>query len=374
MFGLPPPPPPFLVCAPAVSGLRMFSAPVAVGHGAFGWPTCPALGLQPCVVLRRWLWCPVFLLCPAPPHPGSGLIWFLPWLPWVLVGCFLVVLPPAPWLQPCVIPVLGSLRLAALQVVFLMSSPPLAKALCGSASGCAGPLRAVFWLSPPFLTGRHLCVAPAPDVLDLGAAMGGFLAVPQPPLGVIPRWVGRLPSCVVARFFSSSCCAFCVVPSRLGLLCILLLFLLRRCAVLMAPLVVILCEFAESPAPLSLLCCVLLNCVLARFAVSVALCCAWLVCLFLAVALHRVVLFCVVSCSLALLFPVLPAVMLAGLPLEWCAGAVPLPVPGSCSSCCAVFCVLLRGAAVCCGLFCVVCAVVLCYALPCWCAGTLLCC
>ena len=102
------PPPFFFLLAPLLS--LVFGGPrpwVPWALAPFGWASFPSLGLRPCVAPRRGLWCRVSLLCPRPPHPGSGLVWFRPRVPWVLLGCFLVVPPPPPssgrvWSQPLV--------------------------------------------------------------------------------------------------------------------------------------------------------------------------------------------------------------------------------------------------------------------------------
>ena len=282
----------FLFCAPLVSFFPLFPALAASGIAALWFP-------HPCLLFSlcaRCLWSSVV------PSPGCAGPWHR----------FVGLLCPS-----------FNCRLAWLRAVG-----------CGALLLCCVPVPSAR-LRP--------CVFPATDALGLA----GFLPFCASP----PPW---LRPCVVAALRSlgctGSCCAVCVVACCLGLLCAALLFLLRCCAVLLAPCGVVVCAFCAGCAPPPSRCgTVFLLCFVSiLFAVCVVLCSAWLACLFLAVVPHLVVLFCVVPCSLVvvrcavflgvvlrrvamrsavLCNAVLPAVMW----FVWCAHAVPISSPASCS-------------------------------------------
>ena len=163
----------FPCCAPALPT----PAPALFGSG----PGCPGY----------WWFVSLSPPPPAPAVSGPGL-----WFPWPRRSSRLFSSCPPP-------------------------TPP-APALCVSASGCPGPWRVVSVLPPPPLGPGLVWFRPRVSWALAPWWAVALLCPPPPP-------IGELPSCFVACGCSASCCVVCVVPCCRGLLCAVLLFLLRCC-------------------------------------------------------------------------------------------------------------------------------------------------
>ena len=220
-----------------------------------------SLGLWPCVVPRRGLWCRVSLLCPRPLCPLRLRPCVVPALCALGLGGFFPCCAP-PRIPPCVIRALGSPSLAALLSCFLVVPPlPPPLRLCVVRAPVAAGLGGFFPCCASLPPLGPSLVQFRPQVSSAKAPwwLVSLLCLP-PPLGVAVRPLGGLPSCLGARCCTASCCAVCVVPCGFGLLCVVLLFLLWFYAVLLAPCGVVVCAVCAggAPIPLPLLCGVLL--------------------------------------------------------------------------------------------------------------------